>query len=134
VLFFHVLVQHYTVHAKTTQGGGHAARGDPIGLHGLEEVLQDPVRLARLQATRPSPPWANQSEAEHDADVAGAWRSRTTANRRILQGVEEDNDGAIMQLLPGPMAWCDDPLAVNAGGGGHCMYVCEMLQHHYFLA
>jgi hypothetical protein len=95
-LFFHMFVQHHDVHAKTTPGGGHAALGDPLGLHGLEEVLKDPVRLARLHATRPSPPWANQSEAEHNADVAGTWRSRTMANRRILQGVAEDDDDAIM--------------------------------------
>jgi hypothetical protein len=119
------------VHAKI---GGQATLGDRVGLNGLEEVLKDPVRLARLQATRPSPPWANQSEAEHDADIAGAWRSRTMSNRRILQGVEEDGDGAIMQLLPGPTAWCNDPLATNGGDGGSCAYECEVLQRYYFLA
>jgi hypothetical protein len=129
-----MIAHHHVVHAKTAQGGGQATLGDPLGLHGLEEVLKDPVRLARLQATRPSPSWANQTEAEHDADVAGAWRSRTTANRRILQGVEEDDDGAIMHLLPGPTAWCDDPLATNMDEGGHCMYDCVMLQRHYFPA
>jgi hypothetical protein len=127
-----MIVQQHDVHAKTVQGGGQAMLGDHVGLHGLEEVLKDPARLARLQATRPSSPWANQSEAEHDADVAGAWRGRTTANRRILQGVEEDDDGMIMHLLPGPTAWCDDLLATNVGDGGHCAYDCQMLQHHYF--
>ena len=133
-LAVHMIARQHAVRAKIAQGGGRAALGDPLGLHGLKEVLKDPVHLARLQAMRPSPPWANQSEAEHDADAAGAWRSRTTANRRILQGVGEDGDGAIMHLLPGPTAWCDDPLATNVGDGTSCAYDCHMLQHHYFPA
>jgi hypothetical protein len=39
-----------------------------------------------------------------------------------------------MDLLPGPTAWCDDPLAANMGEGGRCAYDCEMLQRHYFPA
>jgi hypothetical protein len=53
------------------------------------------------------------------------------ASRRILQG-EQDDDSAIMQLLPGPTAWCDDPLATNVGDGSTCTYDCQMLQRHYF--
>ena len=89
--------------------------------------------MQRILATRPPLPWSNQSEAEHDAELGHAWRARTTANRRILQGADED-DGAIMHLLPGPTAWCDDPLAANMGEGGRCAYDCEMLQRHYFPA
>ena len=95
--------------------------------------LKDPARMRHFLATRLPVPWANQSESEHDAELGRAWRARTTAHRRILQGADED-DNAIMHLLPGPTAWCDDPLATNIGEGGMCAYDCEMLQRHYFPA
>ena len=72
-----MIAQHHAVHAKTTQGSGQAtSTGDHVGLHGLEEVLKDPVRLAHLQATRPPSPWANQSEVDHDVDVASDKREK----------------------------------------------------------
>jgi hypothetical protein len=99
----------------------------------MEDALNDPAQIRQLLAERPPLPWADQTQAEHDAELARTWGARTTANRRILQGVEDD-DGAIMHLLPGPIAWCDDPLAANVGEGGRCTYDCEMLQDLYFPA
>jgi hypothetical protein len=98
----------------------------------LDEVVKNSVRLAQAQAARPPPPaWASQSQVEHDADVVRSWRVRTMTNRRILQG-DRDDDSAVMQLLLGPTAWCDDPLSTNVGDGSSCAYDCQMLQDHYF--
>jgi hypothetical protein len=115
------------------QGGGEAPHGTPAW-DTIEDTLKDPEHMRRILATRPPlPGWANQSQMEHDAELGRVWRARTTANRRILQGADEDDD-SIMHLLPGPIAWCDDPLATNMGEGGRCAYDCEMLQRHYFPA
>ena len=113
-------------------GAGETAHGTP-GWGAFEDALKDPELMQRILATRPPLPWANQSKAEHDAKLGRTWRARTTANRRILQDVSEDDD-TIMSLLPGPTAWCDDLLAANMGEGGLCVYDCEMLQRHYFPA
>ena len=93
---------HAVAAGGTTHGASETAHGTP-GWGAIEDALKDPEQMRRILATRPPPPWADQSEAEHDAELGRAWRARTTANRRILQGADED-DGAIMHLLPGPTA------------------------------
>ena len=123
---------HAVAAGGTMHGAGETAHGTP-GWGAIEDALKDPELMQRILATRPPLPWANQSKAEHDAKLGRTWRARTTANRRILQDVSEDDD-TIMSLLPGPTAWCDDLLAANMGEGGLCVYDCEMLQRHYFPA
>jgi hypothetical protein len=128
---------HLNTGARATgPGRGEAAHGMfgvPTWPDSMEDALKDPVHIRQFLAERPALPWAYQPQAEHDAELARTWGARTTANRRILQGAEDD-DGAIMHLLPGLTAWCDDPLAANMGEGGRCTHDCEMLQRHYFPA
>jgi hypothetical protein len=110
----------------------------PRPLHkqgGIFDLLADASSARKLSelsaATLAALPWVDQPETDHDADVARAWRTRTTANRRHLQGAGADED-AIEQLMPGPMEWCDDSVATNVGQAGRCMYDCQLLQRHYF--
>ena len=133
-LFFCILVQaRVEVAPRTIPGAGKVADDLIPGWEAIESALKDPAHMRHILATRPPVPWANQPQAEHEAELAREWHARTTANRRILQG-EGEEDSAIMHLLPGPTAWCDDPLATNMGEGGCCAYDCEMLQRHYFPA
>jgi hypothetical protein len=132
VLVFCMLALDRDVAARIISDASETARGTPTW-EAIDDALKDPTYMQNVLATRPQLPWADQSQAEHDADLARTWRARTTANRRILQGADSDKEReAIMPLLPGPTAWCDDPLATNAGEDARCAYDCAMLQRHYF--
>jgi hypothetical protein len=126
--------QGHDVDAKIISGNNEAARSTSTWVVHDDAYLKNPAHVQHVLATRPPLPWAHHSQAEHDVELARTWRARTTVHRRILQGADEDDDGAIMRLMPGSMAWCDDPLATNAGERGYCLYDCETLQRHYFLA